>query len=294
MTDLQPPDRELAERIRSSMAHYRHHGPLPTGSQRPGGRALRAGGLLAAAAAGAVLTLAAVGILGGMPIIPPTAASVAPSVSPSASGDPSPSHPAGPVSDAAARAACRPVEPADVLDEWRAPGETRADVAARYAQLPLLIADRRQEGSVFVFGDDRLLIGCRYVSGQATPETIMRGMRLAEPGRVRPLFVASDPLLVDGDGLPVPGSHADVMAIGLAASEVARVAILLEDGSTVDARVAGGYWLAWWQVPLSGTAIRAYALNDRLLEELAHEFDIIELPEGGVVIEGSAQASANQ
>jgi hypothetical protein len=48
-----------------------------------------------------------------------------------------------------------------------------------------------------------------------------------------------------------------MMMFGQADGNVARVEILLEDGSTVPAMLADGVWIAWWSEALSSVGIRA-------------------------------------
>jgi len=48
-----------------------------------------------------------------------------------------------------------------------------------------------------------------------------------------------------------------MIMFGQADANVARVEVLLEDGSTVQAMLAGGVWVAWWNDSLSAVGIRS-------------------------------------
>jgi hypothetical protein len=61
-----------------------------------------------------------------------------------------------------------------------------------------------------------------------------------------------DPGSID-DEIPLP----DLMMFGQADASVAWVEIVLDDGSTVPAKVAGGVWIGWWNESLSSVGIRA-------------------------------------
>jgi hypothetical protein len=210
---------------------------------------------------------------------------------PGAPGSPVPS--ASPVPEDVAATLCLPVTADDVLADWVEEGEDAASVAARLSGLPLAIAEHRSDGSAFVFADDRFVVACRFEPGADTPGTHMRGVRdPGADGAAGLLFVSSRPQTVDDEGEPVPGERPETLAIGAAEAEVDRVALVLEDGSELEAKLAGGVWLAWWREPLASTALRAYGVDDDLLDEVAAEIEIYEFPEDGIVEEEAASTSA--
>jgi hypothetical protein len=285
MTDQRRDDDEaLAERIRRSMAHYRLDRELR--SLRRQTSPWRWPMLAGAALAGAAMSLAAVAGLSLLTRAPYQGSEPTPSPSPMGSMRPvsSPSPAAVlDVTEAQAADECLRVDERDVLDRWQATGETKADVVARFAGLPLLILDRREGAVIFVFADDRLVTGCGYVTGQATPESVVRGVRSILGNRsARALFIGSDPMIIDSEGRMLPGGEPEITAIGIASPSVARVAIVLDDGRTLDARLAAGIWLAWWEEPVGGVAIRTYDRAGALIAEVPEEFMLMRVPEEGV------------
>jgi hypothetical protein len=296
VTDQRPPDdRELADQIQRAMAHYRFQGRAIEPAARRG--LLPIASLLGAAVVGAVVTLAVIGALGGLPRanvggetpLPMSTATGRPSSTvPSASAAATPQATSAgilPVTDAEATAACLAVAPSDVLADWLMPGESRAEVAVQFGRLPLLIADRREGASMFVFADDRFVSACGFTAGQEQPSSTMRGVRQLSPNAgVDVLFISSSPMIVDEDGQMVPGGEPEIVAVGTAASEIARVAVVLEDGTLLDARLSGGAWLAWWTEPLSGTAVRAFDPDRDRIYQVPAELKVRIFPESGVEV----------
>lgn len=271
MTDQLPPDdRELADRIKRAMAHYQFQGGAI--DPAPARRGLLAiASLLGAAVGGALVTLAVIGALGGLPHT-------------GVGGTPQGTPPGIlPLTDAEATAACLAVAPSDVLAEWLAPGESRAEVAAQFGRLSLLIADRREGASMFVFADDRFVSACGFTAGQKEPGSTMRGVRqLDQNAGVDVLFISSSPMIVDEDGQMVPDGEPEIVAVGTAASNIERVAVVLEDGRLLDARLSGGVWLDWWTEPLSGTAVQGFdPVRDRIYQ-IPAELKVRTFPESGV------------
>jgi hypothetical protein len=285
--NLPPTDRELAERIQRSMDHYR----FPRSSVEPVRPRIAFGSiasLLAAAVAGAMVAIAVIGATGGLarmatstsPSATPSTGAASPTVRPTAA----PSAPGIlPITDADATAACLTVEPSGVQADWLRPRESRAEVAERFGRLPLLIADRRAGASIFVFADGRFITSCGFTAGLEGPGSIMRGIRqLRENAAADVLFISSSPMTVDEDGRMVPGGEPEIVAVGTTAPDVARLAVLLEDGTLLDARLTNGIWLAWWTEPLSGVAVRAFDADGRRIDQIPQDFKVMPFPEGGV------------
>lgn len=292
MTDQLPPeDQELAERVRRSMAHYRFSRPM-TDVPRPRSRVVWLASLAGAAAVGAAVSLAVIAGLNLVPRVsnPGNEPTPTPIVQPDPSATPVP---VLDVTEAQAAAECLQVEPADVINQWLEPGETKADVVARFATLPLLIVDRREEWVMFVFADDRLVTGCRFIAAHEQPETIVRSVRTVLGNRpARALYIGSQPMTIDENGDMVPNGEPDITAVGVAQPNVARVAIVLEDGRTLDARLGAGMWFAWWNDPVSGVAIRTYDQDGRLIAETPEEFTVMRFPEDGVEFPPPSDASS--
>lgn len=255
MTDpAKPTDEELAQRIRRSMSHYQFDRPLD--APVPGRRnrlwdALR---LVAASAAGAALTLVVLALLRG----------VSPALVGDASPTPTPQPPEGPTAEEAAPG-CLAIGLGAFVDEWLEPGEDPASVIARIAGLPLVLREDRETGSVLVFADERFVVGCEWAAGASAPEGVFRGVRgPATDPSVKLLFAFSER---DGAEPPSPDYVGDQVSVGVARDDVARVVVLLEDGASVEARVANGLWLAWWQDPVDAERLRAYDASGALLDD---------------------------
>ncbi|HEY8178481.1 MAG TPA: hypothetical protein VIH19_07805 [Candidatus Limnocylindria bacterium] len=288
MTDNLPPtDRELAERIQRSMDHYR----FPRSSVEPVRPRIAWGSiasLFAAAAAGAVVAIAVIGATGGLArMATSTSPSGTPSsgaASPTARPTPAPSAPGIlPITDADATAACLAMEPSGVQADWLRSGESRAEVVERFGRLPLLIADRREGASIFVFADDQFVTTCGFTAEQEGPSSTMRGIRqLPENAAADVLYIRSSPMTVDEDGTMVPGGEPEIVAVGTAAPDVARLAVVLQDGTLLDARLSNGVWLAWWTEPLSGVAVRAFDAEGRRIDQIPADLNVMTFPEGGV------------
>jgi hypothetical protein len=249
------------------MSHYHFDRPLELAAPRRGGRIWEAARLVAASAAGAALTLVVLAVLRGMPPAPAGDASPTPQPSESVAAlptAPATAPPGGPTAEEAG-VGCLSLEPDGVVDDWLEPGEDPAAVAARIADLPLVLRDDRATGSVLVFADDRFVVGCEWAAGASAPEGIFRGVR--EPAvdpSVKLLFAFSER---DGAEPPSPGFVGDQVSVGATRDDVARVLVVLEDGVRVEASVGGGLWLAWWREPVDAATLRAYDASGALLDE---------------------------
>ena len=253
-------DQELLEGIRRATDHFTFERPMPTAlDARSSGRAGRIGSLVAAAAFGAAATLAVLAII--RPQGPPTG-SQSPSPNPSYSapastpGLESPAPHGTEVPLGAAQRTCLSPRPDSIPDEWLASGESFADINARLAGLPLAQEEQRSHAALFVFADERFLILCeigRRTDGHGDVSII---------GAVRETNGA--PIGYSG-GTNLPASIddagnvylADLLMYGPAAANVARVEVLLEDGSAVEASLGGGIWVGWWNRSISAVGVRA-------------------------------------
>jgi hypothetical protein len=175
------------------------------------------------------------------------------------------------------------MEPSGVQADWLRSGESRAEVVERFGRLPLLIADRREGASIFVFADDQFVTTCGFTAEQEGPSSTMRGIRqLPENAAADVLYIRSSPMNVDEDGTMVPGGEPEIVAVGTAAPDVARLAVVLQDGTLLDARLSNGVWLAWWTEPLSGVAVRAFDAEGRRIDQIPADLNVMTFPEGGV------------
>jgi hypothetical protein len=259
MTDpKQPNDEDLNERIRRAMVHYTFDRPLPAGRTKATA-AWRWPSLLAAAAAGAAITLLAVAVVGwprggslGTSSPSPTPIPTAAGESPLLSPEPEPSE----VGRLAADRICL-ADPGEIPVDWREPGETEDAVRDRLRGLLLVHSDQRAHAAMFVYADDRFVIDClidRRSDGNSGSR-IARGIREDHGGGVE---YSSGSASAGGelvDGLARP---ADMYMTGTAAPGFERVEVLLADGGTVDAWVGDGLWLAWWNEPVDSVEIRGY------------------------------------
>jgi len=272
-----PTDTELSERIRRSMSHYTFDRGLVVHEQaRPAGW-LRFGALAAAGAAGAVIAVAALGLMGGLRFGPlageggpsPSAVqSPGPSMIPTAT--PTPSATALVISDATATDRCLAVTSESIQDSWIQPGETVDQVIQRLVTLPLLIADRREHASVFLFGDERFVVVCQFrdTGGEELEFSVWREPRVAADDVIRYLGGGYTGGAVDANGVIVGLNLPDLTAHGTVTPDVARIELVLEDGTTREARIAAGDWVIWLQEDVATTALRAYDAQGDLLREM--------------------------
>lgn len=275
MTDpTLPTDDELEERIRRSLSHYRLERPLPTLSD--GGRSRwRAAPLLLAAAAGALLTIAVLASLDALrfnpsvgnpspqPSIPPSAtatgATVAPGFTPL------------PLAEVTQRCLS---QSGDIPTDWLRPGETDADVRARLASLPLLLEDHRATGSIYMFGDDRLTVTCDFIPHPGADMDFL-GLKLVHRPPETGVEVGGALAgggAVDAGGQTNPDELPEMLLQGFAATDVARIEVLLEDGSVEPALLANGAWVAWWQRNVASVSVRAYAADGTLIVDVPYVF----------------------
>jgi hypothetical protein len=253
-------DQELQERIRRATDHFTYERPIPTAVRvRRTGQAGRLGSLLAAAAFGAAATLVALAII--RPQGPPTG-SQSPSPNPSQSapattpGLESPAPRGTEVPLDAAQRACLSPRPDSIPDEWLRSGESFADINARLASLPLAQEEQRSHAALFVFADERFLILCeigRRTDGQ-DDVSIIGAVRETNGAPIGYSGGANLSASIDGAGQTYV---ADLLMYGPAGANVARVEVLLEDGSSVDASLGGGVWVGWWNRSISSVGVRA-------------------------------------
>jgi hypothetical protein len=147
-----------------------------------------------------------------------------------------------------------------VPEEWRLPGEDFSSSLERVQALPLVIA-HESEGS-YLFGDETSWALCT-VDPHEDPEQALGvtwGPREepAQPVQVLSGGEASDPFAAPSFAMA-----------GAATGEVARVLVILDGGSEVEADVGGGYWLASWNENEDGVVLKAYDVGGDLLIETA-------------------------
>jgi hypothetical protein len=254
-----PDDAELHDQIRRATEHFTLDRPAPSPElARPGRAGVHLASLLGAAAAGALVTLLAVGLVARPGLIPgagtpsPTSTTT-PLVMPTSPVQPGASE----VPLAAAQRICL-ADPGSIPAEWLTGGQTAADVVAEIAGLPHVITVQRSHTALFVFADSRFLVVCsigRHTDGR-DDISIVRSLRESNGDPIAYAGGTVDPASID-DEIPL----LDMMMFGQADGNVARVEILLEDGSTVPAMVADGVWIAWWNEALSSVGIRATLLD---------------------------------
>jgi len=256
-------DQELLDRIRRATDHFTFERPIPTARDARRNRgAGHFGSLVAAAAFGAAVTLVALAVL--RPQGPPTGSespSPTPSHMPSPTGPTSTPNPESPAPggtevplDAAQRTCL--AAPGSIPDTWLSDGETAADIDARFASLQVVYEEQRAHAALFVFADERFLVVCkigRRTDGQ-DDFTIVRAMRDTNGAPIGYSGGTSSPASIDDAGNEYV---ADLLLYGPAAANVARVEVLLEDGSTVEASLSGGGWVGWWNRSISSIGVRA-------------------------------------
>ncbi len=252
-------DQELQERIRRATDHFTYQRPIPDAlAARRSGQAARIGSLVAAAAFGAAVTLVALAIIRPQG---PSVGSQSPTPNPSPSAptstpgleSPTPAGTEVPLSSA--QRTCL-ATPGSIPDGWLKPGETAAEIADRFASLPLAAEEQRPHAALFVFADERFLVLCeidRRTDGQDS-FTIARALRETTDDPIGYSGGTSTPATVDGAGT---ARVADLVMYGPAAANVSRVDVLLEDGSSIEAQVSHGLWLGWWNRAISAVGVRA-------------------------------------
>jgi hypothetical protein len=250
-----PDDAELHDQIRKATEHFTLDRPAPMPELgRPRRAGVQVASLLGAAAAGALVTLLAVGLVARPGLIPGAAtpsptATTTPAVMPTSPAEPGASE----VPQDAAQRICL-ADPGSIPAEWLADGETAAAVVAQIAGLPQVITEQRRHAALFVFADSRFMVVCRigrHTDGR-DDMNIVRGLRESNGDPIAYAGATKDPASLD-DEIPLP----DLMMFGQADANVARIEILMGDGSTVRAMMAGGVWVAWWNEYLSAEGIRA-------------------------------------
>jgi hypothetical protein len=261
-----PDDAGLQDRIRHATEHYAFDHPAPIPSLN---RPMHARGhvlsLLGAAAAGALLTLLAVGVL-ARPGFIPGAASPSPTTTPAVTATPPAQPAASEVPQDAAQRICL-ADPGSIPPEWLGEGESAANVKTQIATLPQVIAEQRSHAALFVFADSRFLVVCkigRHADGR-DDMSIVRTERETNRDPIAYAGGTKDPAGID-DEISVP----NLMMFGQADNDVARVEVLLKDGSTVRALLAGGVWVAWWNESISAVGIRATLSDGTQFTREAH------------------------
>lgn len=261
---MRPTDEELSQRIRRSMDHYTFDRPLP--GPHDGGRAAawRWSGMLAAAAAGALVALVAVALVGwpragmlgsGTPSSSPIAMTAAASPSESLSTA-SPRPEASEVGRTSADRTCL-ADPGEIPAEWLRPGESKEAVRDRLGALSLVHADQRPHAARFLYADDRFVINCqidRRADG-SSGSGIVRGIREDHGGG---LEYSSGSAYAGGEIVDGMRRPADMCMTGTAAPHFVRVEVGLSNGDTVEAWLGDGLWLAWWNEPVDAVEIRGY------------------------------------
>jgi hypothetical protein len=150
----------------------------------------------------------------------------------------------------------------DVPDEWLRPGESRSQIAERLRELPLINVEIRDFAASYLFADRRFISECRLyrTKGPGQDRVGQRAIR-EDPGTG---LVYSFGSAADAGGGPNHDWPADMLMVGSYAPKFDRVEVVLEDGSTVDASMHSGLWLAWWNVPLSAVGVRGYDADGRV------------------------------
>lgn len=263
----QPTDEELAQRIRRSMSHYTFDRPLHVSARGRDARVWNAARLVAAGMAGAVMTLVVLALLRDASSAPSGNPSPNPSATQTSGAPlaPSPSGSADAPTEGEAAVGCLSLAPGEVVDEWVAEGETAESVAVRIARLPLVLRDDRADGSVLVFADDRFVVMCEWAAAAPAPEGIARALRVPAVDPSVKLLVAFSER--DGAEPPTPDFIGDQISIGVVRDDVARVVVVLDDRTRVDALVRDGVWMAWWDEPVEAASLLAYDADGTLIDE---------------------------
>jgi hypothetical protein len=292
MTDpIRPTDEELTGRIQRSMDHYRLEAPLPSTVLVRARPAWRAGTLLAAGLAGALLTLAVLGATDRLGTA--SGATPSPRVTPSpaqtadARRSPAPSLAPSDAPVPVAEATERCLRPeGEVPREWLRDGESEADAWSRIALLPLLIEDRQSVGSLFSFGDDRFVVVCTFLGPDEPDVTIIRMLRPTSSGQIIELGgSAAAGGATTAEGYPDPENPPDLLIVGFADASVERVDVVLEDGSVARAGLRDGVWVAWWHRDAGSVAIRGYDRDGSLLDEMPFTVAVPRpIPPGGLEV----------
>lgn len=160
--------------------------------------------------------------------------------------------PAPQIPDGVARERC--LVDQEIPEEWRLPGEDFDEAQERLEGLPLLIVHHGTHTSTFLFGDETYWVHCT-VDRVADGQTGSSGPRSDEGA----------PVVVRSGSSPAPWDVPEGLIAGEAAADVVTVNVELSDGARIDAQVAGGYWMAWWESDAEARTVRAYdALGNEL------------------------------
>ena len=134
----------------------------------------------------------------------------------------------------------------EIPEEWRLPGEDFDEAQERLEGLPLLIVHHGTHTSTFLFGDETYWVNCtvdRLADGQTGA---------ADRAATRARRSSAERLL------PAPWDVPEGLIAGEAAADVVTVNVELSDGARIDAQVADGYWMAWWESDAEPRTVRAY------------------------------------
>jgi hypothetical protein len=291
MTDpIRPTDEELTGRIQRSMDHYRLEAPLPSTVLVRARPAWRAGTLLAAGLAGAVLTLALLSV-GDRLRAPGDVGGPSPNQSSGATASPAPTPGPTDVPVAAAREECLPQHGIVPVD-WLQFGESEQQVRDHFLALPLLVEWHDQMGSLFVFGDDLFVAVCTF-EGRPGVAAFAGGFHLVREQPERAVMAGgsfSGGGSVDDDGNPDPANPPEMLLQGFATDDVERVEVALADGTSVEATLAGGVWVAWWHLNVGTVEIRAFGMDGELVETVPHTM-FVPAPAGPDGVEFSLEPS---
>jgi hypothetical protein len=135
----------------------------------------------------------------------------------------------------------------EIPEEWRLPGEDFGEAQERLQGLPLLIVHHGTATSTFLFGDETYWVHCT-VDRLADGQTGSSGPRSDEGG----------PIVVRSGSSTAQWELPERVIAGEASPEATRVSVELSDGARIDAQVAGGYWMAWWESDAEARTVRAY------------------------------------
>jgi hypothetical protein len=254
-TDQGPVDTQLHDRIRRATDHYVFNQPAPSAATRQTRPVGRIASLAAAAAFGVAATLVAIAIIRPAGLLPTGQGSPSPTASPTSPSFASPVPGGTEVPRDVAHRTCL-APPGSIPKEWPVGGESPADVEARFAAMPQIHEEQRPVAALFLFADDRFMVLCEIArrTDGADDFSIVRAVRETNGDPIEEWGATNSPA-GSGDGTG-PGVN-DLLVYGAAAPNVDRVDILLADGSAVEASVADGIWVGWWNSSSPATRVRA-------------------------------------
>lgn len=148
----------------------------------------------------------------------------------------------------------------EVPEPWRLPGEDLPDSLARVRNLPLLITDHGQWASTFLFGDETFWAVCIF--DNRSPDSGHSG----SIGPREESEAVAQPLS-DWSSGPLDPPYSVIA--GSATREVARLQVVLANGTSVEAQVKAGYWLASWKEESHAVKGRAFDAAGVLLGEVS-------------------------